>query len=115
MSNHFNNNANKYFVRQLYSQEGVADKIYERVELTVEASNGGPVSCMAYQLRTETRDESLEEYGADKLLPSLRYKNVIIQGAKEHNLPAEYITYLQNIPDNGYNGVVDVNIPISLH
>lgn len=79
----------------------------------METLDGQHVPCMAYKLRKDTREQSTVEHG-DKLLPSLRYKNVIIQGAKEHNLPEEYITYLENIPDNGYNGVVDVNIPLNL-
>lgn len=66
-----------------YSQEGVTDNIYERVELTVlETTGGEPVPCMAYKLLDATRTAARKEYG-DKLLPSLRYKNVIIAGARE--------------------------------
>jgi hypothetical protein len=96
-------------------QEGVADNIYERVELEVETTSDGnnKLACMAYKIRADTREKSQKEHG-EKLLPSLRYKNVIIRGAKEHNLPDEYIAYLENIPDNGYNGEVDVNLPLTV-
>lgn len=94
-------------------QEGVPENIYERVDLTVELEDGSSVNCLAYKLQDSTRELSRQEHG-DKLLPSLKYKNVIIQGAKEHSLPPDYIAYLSKIPDNGYNGEVDVNIPLNL-
>ncbi len=79
-----------------------------------DETSGKQVKCLVYKLCDETRTQTRIEHGDDKLLPSLRYKNVIIAGAKEHNLPQDYITYLQNIPDNGYNGDVDVNVPLHL-
>jgi len=97
----------------LDKQEGVLDNIYQRVELIVETvSEGKKVNCMAYRIRDETRQKSIAAHG-EKLIPSLRYKNVIIQGAKEHGLPEEYVKFLEAIPDNGYNGDVDVNIPLT--
>lgn len=93
-----------------YRQEGVGENIYERMEIIVEIDDGEKVSCMVYKLRDDTREEHQKQYG-DNLLPSLRYKNVILRGAREHKLPAEYIAYLESIPDNGYNGEVDANIP----
>ena len=48
---------------------------------------------MSYQL--------LDKHSAN--IPSKIYKKVIIQGAKQNGLPKEYITYLENIPDNGYD------------
>ena len=42
-------------------------------------------------------------------IPSKVYKNVIINGAKQNGLPDEYITKLENLPDNGYgNDLNDV-------
>lgn len=97
-----------------FRQEGVFDNIYQRLELTVETyPEGKKVKCMAYQIRDETRQKSVEAHGAN-LIPSLRYKNVIISGAKEHGLPAEYVKMLEEVPDNGYNGDVEVNIPLTL-
>ena len=40
------------------------------------------------------------------------YKDVIIRGAIEHNMPSDYIEKLKNIQDNGYDGKVDVNLPL---
>lgn len=40
--------------------------------------------------------------------PSIVYKSVIIQGAMDGGLPAEYIELLKKMPDNGYDGPVDV-------
>jgi len=101
----------------LDNQEGVSVNIYERLELEVEAISENKdkktVKCMAYRLRDDTRSQAIAEHGIEKLLPSQRYKNVIIYGAKENNLPEEYIKFLENIPDNGYNGDVDVNIPLN--
>lgn len=38
--------------------------------------------------------------------PSPHYKDVIMTGAKQHNLPAEYIKYLESFQDNGYKGEI---------
>ena len=40
-------------------------------------------------------------------VPSKVYKNVIIQGAKQNGLPADYISQLENIQDNGYDKKLD--------
>uniref|UniRef100_A0A183BJZ9 Gamma-glutamylcyclotransferase n=1 Tax=Globodera pallida TaxID=36090 RepID=A0A183BJZ9_GLOPA len=43
--------------------------------------------------------------------PSPQYKYVIVAGAEEHGLPAEYIEWLRNnFPDNGFNGTVEVSL-----
>jgi len=89
--------------------------IYQRKPLKVELLESGEiVDCMAYEIRPETRAASFEKFEAEKMVPSRRYKNVIVQGAKEHNLPAEYVEFLEQIKDNGYDGEVDVNIPLTL-
>ena len=46
--------------------------------------------------------------------PSAVYKRVIVQGAIENKLPADYIKKLENIEDNGYDGEVDVKLPLHL-
>ena len=45
----------------------------------------------------------------EECLPSGAYKKVIIEGAIEHELPAEYIEMLRQIKDNGYVGHVDLH------
>ena len=46
--------------------------------------------------------------------PSTVYKRVIVKGATENGLPAEYIKKLETIEDNGYDGEVDVKLPLHL-
>jgi len=75
--------------------------------------NGQPVDCVAYQITQATRNSAMESHGSNNLLPSTVYKNVIIRGAIEHNLPPEYIEHLKAIQDNGYSGEVDVKIRLS--
>ena len=45
----------------------------------------------------------------EECLPSGAYKKVIVEGAIEHELPAEYIGMLMQIKDNGYIGQVDLH------
>ena len=40
-------------------------------------------------------------------LPSIPYKDTIVSGALQCELPQDYIVMLQNIKDNGYHGEVD--------
>ena len=47
-----------------------------------------------------------------KNLPSKVYKNVLLTGAKEHSMPDFYIEKLENHPDNGYDGEVDVKLDL---
>jgi hypothetical protein len=61
----------------------------------------GNVQCVSYQLLPER----LEIEGSARL-PSKVYKDVIVRGARESNLPLEYIQKLDLITDNGYNGNV---------
>ncbi|ODM89721.1 Gamma-glutamylcyclotransferase, partial [Orchesella cincta] len=50
----------------------------EAQQLTVETvPDRKKVSCMVYRIRDDTRQKSVEAHGAN-LIPSLRYKNVII-------------------------------------
>jgi gamma-glutamylcyclotransferase len=97
----------------LDKQEGVMDSIYKRLSLTVETTDGQQVPCVAYQIVEETRADAIKIYG-DNLKPSKVYMNVIIRGARENKLPEDYITFLQNIPHNGYDGEVDVNISLKV-
>jgi gamma-glutamylcyclotransferase len=91
-----------------YSQEGVGAGIYERLNLTVEVE-GESVPCFGYQLTSNTRNKSiLEEGEPQNQKPSKVYKDVIIRGAKENGLPPHYITFLESIPDNGYDGEVNL-------
>ena len=63
------------------------------------------LTCVSYQLIPENLVNA-------KNLPSKVYKNVLITGAKEHSMPAEYVRKLENHPDNGYEGEVDVKLDL---
>ncbi len=47
--------------------------------------------------------------------PSPAYKNVIINGAIEINLPDDYIKFLRSFDDNGYNGPINIDLPSELY
>ena len=44
--------------------------------------------------------------------PSFVYKDVIVRGAEEHNIPGEYLEWLRGIEDNGYRGDVKVKLDL---
>ena len=44
--------------------------------------------------------------------PSWVYKDVILRGALEHQLPQDYVTKLRAVEDNGYRGEVSVNVDL---
>ena len=46
--------------------------------------------------------------------PSTVYKRVIVHGAIENGLPEHYVKQLEKIEDNGYDGDVDVHLPLHL-
>jgi len=76
---------------QIERSEGVSFGNYRRVELAVDPlapCDDAPASAMS--LASERRDPSL--------LPSTRYMALVIAGALEHGLPAEYLDTLRAIP-----------------
>lgn len=71
--------------------EGVLLGNYQRVELVVEPlapCAGGPR--VALSLASDRRDPSLH--------PSTRYMELLVAGALEHGLPAEYVEALRSVP-----------------
>lgn len=95
-----------------YRQEGVAANIYKPLQVDVKCSDGTTKNCRTYQqtavpaLVQNLRDLPLERK------PSKVYWKVIIQGAKESGLPDDYQTFLNNIPHNGYDGEIDINLDL---
>jgi gamma-glutamylcyclotransferase len=76
---------------QVERSEGVSFGNYRRVELAVDALDPCDDSpSMATSLASERRDPSL--------LPSSRYMALVIAGAVEHGLPAEYLERLRAVP-----------------
>lgn len=86
-----------------FSQEGVAENIYFPKTVEVELADGGTLQCRVYQRAV---DPSLVNPGNDLTpdKPSLLYKETILQGAVESNLPNAYVEKLKDISHNGYQG-----------
>ena len=60
-----------------------------RVKIPVEViTNQGPIQCRTYQFKDPNA-----KFGR----PSPQYKTVIVSGAKEHDLPEEYLKKLENL------------------
>jgi AIG2-like family len=71
--------------------EGVPIDNYRRVELAVEPLVAVPdPPSEAVSLASDRRDETLR--------PSTRYMEIVIRGALEHGLPADYVEALRAVP-----------------
>jgi gamma-glutamylcyclotransferase (GGCT)/AIG2-like uncharacterized protein YtfP len=71
--------------------EGVFIGNYERVRVTVwPLLPADAEAIVAYTLTSERRDP--------KRLPTQRYMRLLIDGAEEHGLPADYIARLRSVP-----------------
>lgn len=71
--------------------EGVLVGNYERVPVTVQPlSPPDAEAVVAYTLTSARRDPDLA--------PTHRYMQLLIEGAEEHGLPAEYIAFLRTVP-----------------
>ena len=70
--------------------EGVLIENYRRVPVIAHPLRGEASPVEAFTLTSERRNPSL--------LPSTRYMSLLIEGAIEHGLPAEYIEYLRTLP-----------------
>jgi len=62
---------------------------YEAVSLTVQVA-GKPITVHAYVAAADARNPSLAPYHW--------YKNFVVKGATEHNLPATYVEFLTSVP-----------------
>ena len=69
--------------------EGVLIGNYRRIEV-VAAPLDGRDAVTAATLITDARDPGLA--------PSERYRAVLVEGAREHGLPAEWIAFLESLP-----------------
>ena len=70
--------------------EGVLIGNYQRITISVQPLVAPQESISAFTLTSERRDPTL--------LPSQRYMGLLIAGALEHGLPAEYVAFLRTIP-----------------
>lgn len=60
---------------------------YLRISLEVKANAGGPLTAFVYLSSKLTSS-----------LPYHRYKRLMVEGAKEHNLPDAYVDFLEQLP-----------------
>ncbi|XP_040577054.1 gamma-glutamylcyclotransferase [Lepeophtheirus salmonis] len=94
-------------LKSLDKQEGVESSIYRRLSISINLEDSSdPIDAYTYQLTEESCNK-----GSQDKRPSKIYKNVIVNGAKEHNLNVNYIKLLEGIQDNGYEGQVEINVP----
>lgn len=85
-------------------QEGVHQGIYKVISVIVTTITGEMLQCRCYQ--------QIQDLDADRR-PSIVYKNIMIQGARQNQVPEEYITNtLEAIIDNGYDGEVQVSLDL---
>ncbi|GFY41794.1 ras-responsive element-binding protein 1 [Trichonephila inaurata madagascariensis] len=70
---------------------------YLALTVPIETESCGALACRVYQ--------SFKYKALANDMPSLVYKAICIEGAKEHGLPLHYIKRLEAITDNGYKGV----------
>jgi len=70
--------------------EGVPIGNYTRVTVTASplASGGSPLTAVTFS--SDHRDPALR--------PSTRYMALLVEGAREHGLPAEYVEFLRAVP-----------------
>lgn len=82
-------------------QEEVHDNVYVPFQPDIVTPDGKNVSCRCYKLVDQP---SKQIPLPPERRPSKAYLRTIILGANESNLPSEYLTFLNEIPDNGKNG-----------
>lgn len=98
-------------MRKLDKQEGVDRGAYVPLEVDVELPNGTKLKCRTYQQTNLPKYVKLSKLPVDRR-PSPAYLNVIIDGARESELPEYYQDFLQTIPHNEYNGEVSIGLRI---
>ena len=90
----------------LDDQEGVHKRLYERISVNV-LQGDKVIEAVSYKVM----DHNLTE-PEDRCAPSKVYKNVMVNGALENGLPGHYVDKLKNMRDNGYEGEVEVGLPL---
>lgn len=91
-------------------QEGVQLGIYRRISVRVKSVPAG--EDIDGVITYVVTDEKLRPEEGD-CRPSRTYKSVILNGARENKLPAEYVAWLESIEDNGHGAeqLVDADLP----
>ncbi|KAK3597572.1 hypothetical protein CHS0354_018166 [Potamilus streckersoni] len=81
-------------------QEGVHANVYNPLEVDVFSQDGQTLHCRTYML-----SRSSDVFDAR---PSPQYLDIIIRGAQQNGLPADYIEKLKSIEHNSFQGTVDI-------
>lgn len=72
------------------------------------------MQCRVYQQTATFPIVEQMENIPEERRPSAVYLNTILKGAQESSLPQDYQTFLKRIPHNGYNGEVDIGLPLNV-
>lgn len=95
-------------MKHLDEQECGGNEMYFSLDVDVEmAPDGALKKCRTYQHVSET---PFVQILPKERQPSGVYLRVIREGAKESRLPKGWLEWLAKIPDNGYNGKVEVKV-----
>lgn len=79
---------------------------YKRIEIPVSVEGKDQeVRCLTYVQKQHESDPRFDP-DSSRNLPSLAYKKVMLKGAIENGLPADYLEFLEALP---HNGVVDID------
>jgi hypothetical protein len=73
---------------RLDASEGVGFGLYRRTPIEIRTSTGEGVPAFTYQSSAVT----------DGRRPSPRYMGLLLEGARQHGLPAEWIAFLEGLP-----------------
>ena len=71
---------------RLDRSEGLQGGFYRRIAVVVTAADAQRVAAFTYQSRYDSRGRK----------PSARYMGLLLEGAREHGLPAEYVAFLRS-------------------
>jgi len=79
-----------YALDQAEMEALIADESsnYQRIEVFVHEEDDNVLPCVTFQSRRTVPDRA----------PSFRYRQLLIDGAREHGLPESYIDFLQELP-----------------
>jgi hypothetical protein len=70
---------------RLDRSEGVLGGLYRRIPVSVGTAEAARIDAFTYQ----------SPYASPGRKPSRRYMGLLLEGAREHGLPAEYVTALR--------------------
>lgn len=97
----------KKCLNELDRQEGVEVGIYKPMEVQVLINDNEIIPCRTYQLVHNPTSPMDPKNRSLSRQPSKTYLNVILNGAEETGLPADYICFLRSFKHNGNSATDD--------